>query len=123
MNTYWDVNLLSEPKTVYLIMNVMLIDGSLMVVATVLLEYGSFMSSILAILGTTSMLVSFFVQTSFKSARRTVCMALAGLELGIYHCADDLVTVGGVPEDVADDIIAGEYDNLLKDPLTCRYIG
>lgn len=52
-----------------------------------------------------------------------VCKALAGLELGVVHCADDLVILMRMNRDMANKIINGEYDNLMRDPLTCKYIG
>lgn len=55
--------------------------------------------------------------------RRKVCKALAGLELGVLHCSDDLVILLDISREDADRIIAGDYDNWLKHRLTCKYIG
>lgn len=55
--------------------------------------------------------------------RKKVCKALAGLELGVLHCSDDLVILLDISREDADRIIAGDYDNWLKHRLTCKYIG
>lgn len=55
--------------------------------------------------------------------RRKVCKALAGLELGVLHCSDDLVILLDISREDADRIISGDYDNWLKHRLTCKYIG
>lgn len=65
----------------------------------------------------------FAIAMVHKTMHREVCKALAGLELGVVHCADDLVILMRMNRDMADKIINGEYDNLLRDPLTCKYIG
>lgn len=55
--------------------------------------------------------------------RKKVCKALAGLELGVLHCSDDLVILLDISREDADRIISGDYDNWLKHRLTCKYIG
>lgn len=55
--------------------------------------------------------------------RRKVCKALAGHELGVLHCSDDLVILLDISREDADRIISGDYDNWLKHRLTCKYIG
>lgn len=60
---------------------------------------------------------------SMTAFRKKVCKALAGLELGVLHCSDDLVILLDISREDADRIIAGDYDNWLKHRLTCKYIG
>lgn len=55
--------------------------------------------------------------------RRKICRSLAGIELGVLHCSDDLVILLDLPREYADLVIDGQYDNWLKHTLTCKYIG
>lgn len=54
---------------------------------------------------------------------RGVCKALAGIECGVYHCADDLRFHLDLPQEVAVAVIDGKYDHLLSAHLVCEYIG
>lgn len=57
-----------------------------------------------------------------RQFRNKVCKALAGLELGVYHCADDLVINLDMDWDSANAIIDGQYDNWLKHTITCEFM-
>ena len=57
-----------------------------------------------------------------RSFRYILCNALAGLELGVYHCSDDLVILLNLPRDCADKIIDGQYDNWLRHRITCQFM-
>lgn len=61
----------------------------------------------------------FQCQAAFK---KRVCKALADLELGKVHCAEDLAVYGLSPAE-SRDVIDGIYDCLLSDYWTCRFIG
>lgn len=52
--------------------------------------------------------------------RYRVCRALAGLELGVFHCSDDLVILLRIDRQYADKIINGEYDFLMNSKSFCR---
>ena len=55
--------------------------------------------------------------------RIAICKALAGLENGWWHSSDDIQLYCGIRKNVADRIINGDFDDLLRDPLTCKFIG
>lgn len=57
-----------------------------------------------------------------RSTHKMICKALAGLELHQYHCAEDLVFHMDMDWDLAEQIVNGEYDSLLMDKVTCKYI-
>lgn len=61
----------------------------------------------------------FHCQIAFK---KRVCAALADIELGKVHCADDLAVYGLSPAE-SRDVIDGIYDCLLSDYWTCKFIG
>lgn len=63
-----------------------------------------------------------FVNSDHRIFRNAVCNALAGLELGVYHCADDLVIMLMIPWDCAEKIIDGQYDDWLKHKNTCKFM-
>lgn len=52
--------------------------------------------------------------------QKAVVKALAGLELGVVHCSDDLVILMGFDRIYADRIINGEYDDLMRDERFCK---
>lgn len=55
--------------------------------------------------------------------RNKICKSLAGLELGVIHCSDDLVILLNLPREYADMVIDGQYDNWLRSKKVCRLIG
>lgn len=59
----------------------------------------------------------------FMSFRTKVCKALAGLELHVVQSADDLRILMDIDDDTAHRIINGDYDCLLNEYTTCKYIG
>lgn len=61
----------------------------------------------------------FQCQIAFK---KRVCKALADIELGKVHCAEELAVYGLSPAE-SKDVIDGIYDCLLSDYWTCRFIG
>lgn len=54
--------------------------------------------------------------------RKRVCRALAGIELGIVHCSDDLVILLGIDRIYADRIINGDYDFLMNHKDFCKFM-
>ena len=63
--------------------------------------------------------MSMFVMLCSESRyafRYRVCRALAGLELGVFHCSDDLVILLRIDRPYADKIINGEYHPLHPEP-------
>ena len=54
--------------------------------------------------------------------RKRVCRALAGIELGIVHCSDDLVILLGIDRIYADKIINGDYDFLMNHKDFCKFM-
>ena len=57
-----------------------------------------------------------------RKFRDAVCNALAGLELGVYHCADDLVIHLHLSWERANQIIDGQYDDWLRHKKTCQFM-
>lgn len=55
--------------------------------------------------------------------RDKICKSLAGLELGVLHCSDDLVILVGLSRECADMVIDGQYDNWLRSRQVCKLIG
>lgn len=55
--------------------------------------------------------------------RIKICKSLAGLELGVLHCSDDLVILLGLSRECADMVIDGQYDNWLRSRQVCKLIG
>lgn len=55
--------------------------------------------------------------------RIKICKSLAGLELGVFHCSDDLVIIVGLSRECADMVIDGQYDNWLRSRKVCKLIG
>lgn len=55
--------------------------------------------------------------------RMKICKSLAGLELGVFHCSDDLVIIVGLSRECADMVIDGQYDNWLRSREVCKLIG
>lgn len=74
-----------------------------------------------------SLVVLFYMYTIVDSwcewYYRMVCKALAGIECGVFHCADDLRFHLDLPQEVAVAVIDGKYDHLLSAHLVCEYIG
>ena len=60
--------------------------------------------------------------TKHKEFRNAVCNALAGLELGVYHSAEDLLIHLHISWERATQIIDGQYDDWLRHEKTCRYM-
>ena len=72
------------------------------------------------LLATTVPMIYFVPRNDF---RIKICKSLAGLELGVFHCADDLVIIVGLSRECADMVIDGQYDNWLKSRQVCKLIG
>lgn len=74
-----------------------------------------------------SLVVLFYMYTIvdcwYEWYYRNVCKALAGIECGVFHCADDLRFHLDLPQEVAVAVIDGKYDHLLSAHLVCEYIG
>lgn len=57
-----------------------------------------------------------------KDMQCKICRSLAGLELGVIHCEDDLVVLREIPRKLARQIINGDYDYLMSDTQFCKYM-
>ena len=81
--------------------------------------YPSFILAIVLLLAGGIFIVN---NINHRQFRDKVCNALAGLELGVYHCADDLVINLCLDWDSANAIIDGQYDDWLRHRSTCRFM-
>lgn len=75
---------------------------------------------IVELLAITLPMVYFMPRNEF---RIKICKSLAGLELGVFRCSDDLVIIVGLSRECADMVIDGQYDNWLRSRKVCKLIG
>lgn len=76
------------------------------------------------VIGLAILIVVLFIVTMPKiEFRDKICKSLAGLELGVFHCSDDLVIIVGLSRECADMVIDGQYDNWLRSRKVCKLIG